>query len=109
MNSNLKSIGLGGDGDEVDAIERVEKRFDIAFDHEDCERFDTVGDVWRALVKELRLSEAEAAPLWNDFVAELGDETLRKAEFGKVGLETTLLAPSLAQVLRRTAKRLSRR
>ncbi len=105
----LETLGLGGDGDEVDSIERVEKRFGIAFDHEDCERFDTVGDVWRALVKELRLSEAEAAPLWSDFVAELGEETLRKAEFSKVGLETRLLVPPLAEVLRRTAKRLFRR
>jgi len=106
----LETLGLGGDGDEVDSLERVERRFGIAFDHEDCERFDTVGDVWRALLKELRLSEAEAAPLWNDFVAELGDETLRKAEFSKVGHETMLLAPPLAEVLkRRTAKRLLRR
>ena len=87
----LASIGLGGDGDEVDAIERVEARFGIAFDFEDCERFVTIDDVWRALLKELRMSAAEAAPLWPDFVRELGDETLACEQFDEVGLETRLL------------------
>jgi len=87
----MTSIGLGGDGDEVDAIERVQARFGIAFDFEDCEQFVTVGDVWRALLKELGKSEQQAAPLWSDFVRELGEETLAGDQFDAVGLETRLL------------------
>lgn len=109
MSGALESIGLGGDGDEVDAIARVEERFGIAFDIEDCERFVTVGDVWRALLGEAGMSEADAGPLWPAFVAALGEETLRKDDFDRVGLETTLLGPPLREVLKRAAKRLLRR
>jgi hypothetical protein len=89
----LKTIGLGGDGDEVDAIERVEAAFGIVFDHADCERFVTVGDVWRALLKELRVDEAsaEAEAAWPTMVWELGDETLAEHQFLEVGLETRLI------------------
>jgi len=87
----LKSIGLGGDGDEVDAIERVEARFGIAFDHAACARFATVGDVWRALLRELESGGAEA-PRWPDFVRLLGEETVAEGELGEVGFETRLIA-----------------
>lgn len=87
----LESIGLGGDGDEVDAIRRVEARFGILFDYEDCERFVTVGQVWRALLKELGRSDAQAVHLWPELVRELGEETLREAEVDQIGLETRLI------------------
>ena len=89
----LKSIGLGGDGDEVDAIERVETEFRILFDHADCERFVTVGDVWRALLKELRVDEAsgEADAAWPVMVRMLGDETLDERQCAEVGRETRLI------------------
>lgn len=85
------SIGLGGDGDEVDAIERVEARFGITFDHKDCARFVTVGDVWRALREALGAGEAEAAPFWPDFVRLLGEETMAEGDLGEIGLETRLI------------------
>ena len=109
MSAPLESIGLGGDGDEVDSIARVEERFGIAFDVEDCARFVTVGDVWNALLKESRTSEADGAPLWPAFVAALGEETLRNADFDRVGLETTLLGPPLRDVLKRAVKSWFRR
>lgn len=87
----LKSIGLGGDGDEVDAIERVEAWFGIAFDPRACEGFVTVGDVWRALLEELGASRA-GAPSWPDFVRLLGEETMAEDDLGKVGLDTRLIA-----------------
>lgn len=87
----LATLGLGGDGDEVDAIGRVEARFAITFDIADCERFVTVGDVWRALLEAFGLGEAEAAPLWTGFVDALGYETLVGDELAQVGMETRLL------------------
>jgi len=66
----LSSLGLGGDGDEVDAIERVGKRFGIAFDHSDYERFETVGDVWLALLD--KLGEEDEGHRWASFVEALG-------------------------------------
>jgi hypothetical protein len=98
-----RSIGLGGDGDEVDAIERVEARFGILFDHADCERFVTVGDVWRALVKELRVEETDAAASWPDFVQALGEETLAPDDFDEIGFESTLMGGlTLGEALRKT-------
>jgi hypothetical protein len=89
----LKSIGPGGDGDEVDAIERVEAEFEFLFDHDDRETFVTVGDVWRALLKELSLDEAsaEAEAAWPVLVGAPGDETLREDRFPEVGVETRLI------------------
>lgn len=87
----LETIGLGGDGDEVDAIERVERHFGIVFDYDDCEGFVTVGDVWRALVKELRVDEAEVFPRWPELVEALGEETLDRRDYGAAGFETRLL------------------
>lgn len=96
----LRSLGLGGDGDEVDAVERVERTFGVAFHHEELERFVTVGDVWRALLNELQLDEAAAAPLWPEFVAVLGEETLAADELNEVGRETVLIGgvPILAAI-----------
>lgn len=89
----LESIGLGGDGDEVAAIERVEAEFGILFDHADCESFVTVGDVWRALLQGLRVDEssAEAAAAWPVMVRALGDETLEERQSVKIGRETRLI------------------
>ncbi len=87
----LEWLGLGGDGDEVDAIERVEQHFGIFFDVDDCERFVTVGDVWRALLKELKLSAEDGAQHWPSFVRILGADTLRGDQFEKVCVETKLI------------------
>ena len=89
----LTSIGLGGDGDEVDAIERVEAAFGMHFDHADCEAFVTVGDVWRSLLRALGLDEtsAEAEAAWPNLVWALGEETLDEHQFQEIGLETRLI------------------
>ena len=103
----LSSLGLGGDGDEVDAVECVERTFGIAFAIADCERFETVGDVWTALLREMRLDEPAAAPLWSRFATAIGSET--GVDPTRIGLETRLLAEPLAEALKRTATRLFRR
>lgn len=91
----LNSLGLAGDGDEVDAIDRVERAFGIRFEHADCENFGTVGDVWSSLIKELRLTEIDAAVHWPSFVRILGDDTLWEPHFEEVTLETRLIGPGL--------------
>jgi len=104
----LRSLGLGGDGDEVDAIERVEATFGVAFASEHCERFITVGDVWKALRGQLSLGEQEAAPLWNRFVALLGEETLSEDELREIGPETLLLAAPLTETVKEALRRMRR-
>jgi hypothetical protein len=71
----LRSLGLGGDGDEVDAIHAVEQAFGFGFATEDAEPFESVGDVWAALLDALRLGEAEAAPLWPRFADAIAGGT----------------------------------
>lgn len=104
----LVYLELGGDGDEIDAIEKVEAEFGIAFDADDWERFVTVGDVWAAVLKELRLSEEEAAPLWLRFAEAIAWET--GVDPRQVGPETVLIGgPSIGEYLRDAFRRLMRR
>jgi hypothetical protein len=49
----LESVGLGGDGDEVLAIENAFARFGIDVPIEDASRWVTVGDVWSTLCRIL--------------------------------------------------------
>ncbi|HYJ81864.1 MAG TPA: hypothetical protein VEW26_03345 [Allosphingosinicella sp.] len=102
-----RSLGLGGDGDEVDAVECVERTFGVAFAVADCESFETVGDVWAALIGEMRLDEAAAAPLWPRFATAIASET--GVDPARIGPGTRLLAEPLAEVLKRAALRLFRR
>jgi hypothetical protein len=49
----LDSVGLGGDGDEVAAIESAFARFGVDVPIEDASRWVTVGDVWSSLCQIL--------------------------------------------------------
>ena len=49
----LESVGLGGDGDEVIAIENAFARFGINVPVKDAEFWVTVGDVWASLCRIL--------------------------------------------------------
>ena len=49
----LESVGLGGDGDEVIAIENAFARFGIDVPIEDASKWVTVGDVWESLCRVL--------------------------------------------------------
>jgi hypothetical protein len=100
----LRSLGLGGDGDEIDALEGVERAFGIAFAVADCERFETVGDVWAALLREMRMDATAAAPLWPRFASAISSET--GADPMRVERRTRLLGEPLADVLKRMTGRL---
>jgi hypothetical protein len=49
----LDSVGLGGDGDEVIAIENAFARFGVEVPVEDAPTWVTVGDVWDSLCRIL--------------------------------------------------------
>jgi hypothetical protein len=46
----LEHTGLWGDGDEIEAIELVEKRLNVRLRNEVASEIWTVGDLWRALL-----------------------------------------------------------
>ena len=89
----LESLLLVGDGDDVDAIRRVEEAFGIEFFHRDCALFVTVGDLWWTLLRELQVDETspEAEAAWPQMVWALGEETLSERQCLEVGLETRLI------------------
>jgi hypothetical protein len=47
----VKSLRLGGDGDDLDILEAVEKAFDIQFDDSEVERCETVGDLYALVLR----------------------------------------------------------
>ena len=56
-----KSVGLGGDGDEIAAIDEVECAFDVKLDHTDARSWFTVGDVFRSVQKAPPAEEISSA------------------------------------------------
>ena len=49
------SIGLGGDGDEIDILEDIEKSFKVRFEPSEAESACTVGDVYELLLEKIHL------------------------------------------------------
>ena len=86
----LESIGLGGDGDEVDAILDVERHFGISLDHEDAPGWVTAGDVFASLLKALPPDQRSRSDLWPSFATVMCEET--GADASSVGSDTLLLA-----------------
>jgi hypothetical protein len=58
QNASGKSLGLAGDGDEVDLIDSVEKSFGVKFTDEELARISTMGDLYEALVRHLPNTES---------------------------------------------------
>jgi hypothetical protein len=69
------SVGLGGDGDEIAAIDDVERAFGVKLDYSDASRWLTAGDVFDALRNALPREERDRADLWERFAASLAAET----------------------------------
>jgi hypothetical protein len=86
---SLESIGLGGDGDEVDAILAVERHFRVSLDYEDAPGWATAGDVFASLLKALPSDQLARSDLWPSFAAIMCEET--GADASLVGPETLLL------------------
>lgn len=84
-----KSLGLGGDGDEIAAIEQVERRFGVRLDTSDAHEWAKVGDVFAALQRALPEGRAEADETWTLFTDAICAETGVNA--AEVTPETMLL------------------
>jgi hypothetical protein len=70
-----KSVGLGGDGDEIAAIDDIERTFGVKLDYADAPNWSTAGDVFRSLRKALPAEELNSPDLWKRFAAALSGQT----------------------------------
>jgi len=70
-----KSVGLGGDGDEIVAIDDVERAFGVKLDYADAPRWHTAGDVFSALCKALPADIRDDEGLWVRFTEVLTGQT----------------------------------
>jgi hypothetical protein len=70
-----KSVGLGGDGDEVCAIDDVERTFGVKLDYADASQWVTAGDLFASLQKSLPEAERSRPDLWKRFAASLCGQT----------------------------------
>lgn len=77
----IHSVGLGGDGDEIHAIEDVEEVFGVRLDTRDASGWVTAGDVFRSLQ---RADSRIGAEDWPRFAHALSRET---------GMNPTLITP----------------
>jgi hypothetical protein len=85
------SVGLGGDGDEIAAMQDVEAAFGVRLDDSDASNWLTAGDVYRALRRALPADEAAKPDLWDRFAEALTRET--GVDPKSIRAESTLLAP----------------
>lgn len=70
-----KSVGLGGDGDEIFAIDDVERAFGVKLDKADAPHWHTAGDVFTSLLKVLPVNLRDDGGLWARFTEVLTDQT----------------------------------
>lgn len=74
MSTTPKSVGLGGDGDELAAIDDVERVFAVKLDKSDATQWYTAGDVFVSLCKVLP-PDIQEDDLWSRFTEVLTDQT----------------------------------
>jgi hypothetical protein len=85
----LASLGLGGDGDEIDAIAEVERTFGVELDRSDAHAWVTAGDVYAALLRSLPGRQRGGPAVWARFAEAIASET--DADPKRVRPETLLL------------------
>ena len=85
----LKTLNLVGDGDEIDAIENVERVFGVTLDKADSLHWRTAGDVFQSLLRALPVDDAAAADRWQRFAEAVSEET--GADPSRVSPETTMI------------------
>lgn len=73
--SSPKSVGLGGDGDEIVAVAGVERTFGIKLDYADAPHWVTAGDLFASLDKALPQVERGRPDLWKRFAVALCGQT----------------------------------
>ena len=67
----VQSVGLGGDGDEIEAIEDVEKAFGVKFDPTEASNWHSAGDLFSSLCTLLPAHEIKQDNLWDRFAIAL--------------------------------------
>jgi hypothetical protein len=85
----LASLGLGGDGDEIDVLAEVERTFGVRLDRSDAHNWRTAGDVYAALIRVLPGRPRPGPALWTRFAEALARET--DVDARRVAPETLLL------------------
>ena len=90
MSGDVHDLGLAGDGDEIAAIEDVEREFSVRLDYAGASEWTKVRDVYDALLAQLPSEEAERVDTWNRFARAIAAETGIPAS--KVSLESGLVA-----------------
>lgn len=70
-----QSVGLGGDGDEIFAINDVERAFGVKLDKTDAPHWHTAGDVFSSLCKALPADRRDESGLWTRFSEALSAQT----------------------------------
>jgi hypothetical protein len=102
----LKHAGFWGDGDEIDALELIEKRLNVRLRHEDAPNIRTVGDLWVSLLgSNAHLEDSKRN--WIRFVVGLTAYTgLNPREICR---ETLLIEPKKPGALKKLTNWLLRR
>ena len=73
--SSPKTVGLGGDGDEIVAINDVERAFNVKLDYADAPSWRTAGDLFASLERVLPDNERGKGDAWDRFVVALSGQT----------------------------------
>lgn len=92
----LSHLGLGGDGDEIAAVEDVEHEFGIRMNTRGAGSWWTVGDVYDALVVDLPVEVSAHPGTWLRFCRALCLGTADQPEL--VAHETILICPQWSLV-----------
>jgi len=85
---SLNTLDLGGDGDEVDFLEDVEKAFSILLDQKNVEGMITMGDL-EILVAGKRGSDTKSGQDWGR-LCEIAK--IHSGQAGQIDRNTTLFA-----------------
>lgn len=75
MTKHPITVGLGGDGDEIAAIEDVEAEFGITLDVADAHEWSTAGGVFQSLTKALPADMGAHPDTWRRFATALTKQT----------------------------------
>ena len=94
----LKSLRLGGDGDEIVAIQNIEMEFGVCLDQTDAPDWVTVGDVYLSLLKVMPSDGTDDSSVWKRFCEAICRES--GADSTLVGERTQLLSPPLIEELK---------
>ena len=89
--SMLAHLNLAGDGDDVAAIESVEREFGVVMDTNDAPGWLSVGDVYASLLRSLPEYDVRQPSTWRRLCRALADES--DDDPARIAETTRLLIP----------------